>query len=1165
MSIQDQKYEELTALEQLRQDYKQGIMSALVGAGFSLNVSNHYLTWNGLLYDMVFDKYESQIENAYEEYIKKKPTIIGSKSQEDFYFDKVAELINEKGALNLASQYVHEHNNMHESIDTYIEEHIPYAKIGNEGIHLFKNDKEIDKCDVDCLKLHQLLLQCVGFRNYFTTNYDNLLEVSIDKEKRPITVIKRGKDLSNTSADCKIIKIHGSLREDQNDSSGYDGFDGCNDTNYIITQEDYDSYVEKHSAFKTILNTEMLQGVFCLIGFSGTDPNFRNCIDWLLKILGPQDDKQVKFYLIDLSEKEAEPYLKKFYLHNRIKVVRLRDQRIMDQLGFTNSNSEVANECNKEYVTNNDVSFSNKALLEAFFNYLREAHPIFADNHDVLTYDKELSESKCAVFDYRKLWEKGLGILRNKEELSQLAQEIKDARKVARFCKVIFPQESFIDLLMSKEPLTEDKAFLFALAVKDVGQIPSYYVNYHKEDEELNKQPIWIQLIEREKTLHGSMDILSETKEDWAIYEQIQRSLFNLDFAKSKELVCHWDAKDFWQQNKVMRMAAYADHLKEAQTILDKEIIKEKNPSEKLYEVILANFISLNWPQSYSTDEFWRYGLDGQGDMLNSMMSSLRGKKEKPKRRGWIGSTWNVGSNHGDYVKSLRILEFIIDSGIYVSLPGFILFDIANWFIVFQNLYEYFPYPCFFYSIQYNENVVQRRLGEEFAYNVKLQEFNKDILIKSLYAIGSDDTPLSFKSGILNVTAAIYIAVDETIWFDKFKDIVFSLFLQRLHGINDSDELIYNVKFALGSIRNPENIYWAFQQLIARYSMNDSVVSDIIVNNLLIHYIQKEVKINDIFLFPNVLGRKSLFLLNTLNNEGFLSDEFISSICEVIHNIDIQDIPHDRIALFHLFNLAKNDKQSIEKIKQCFLSMNIWHCGVLNDKELGWTEPMYIRLNLLYDKITWTDEEFEIIKDNLIMNVAKYDKAHKSLHQDSFIKGIQVRYLSDMIKFIDGLNSKRHQSLLSTRAIIESLLLDRIQYADNIDLMMSEQSTDVDQAMGNIYEGIVHYGIEKYQEDVDFLIDRAIMKRPVALTRNLKCIKLILAENASQMICLGYIKKLHKLLDVYKDPTSWSVLDLRFAFNYLQFVANTLKQNGVTDEVIDFWIESTFVNRFIVK
>lgn len=271
--------------------------------------------------------------------------------------------------------------------------------------------------------------------------------------------------------------------------------------------------------------------------------------------------------MIDLSEKEAEPYIKAYYLHNRIKVVRLRDQRIMDQLGLTNSNSEVVNESNKEYSTNNDILFSNKALLEAFFTYLRKAHPIFADNHDVLTYDKELSESKCAVFDYRKLWGKGLGILRNKEELSQLAQEIKDARKVVRFCKVIFPQESFIDLLMSKEPLTEDKAFLFALAVKDIGQIPSYYVNYHKEDEELSRQPIWVQLIEREKTLHGSMDSLSEVGENWSMYEQIQRHLFNLDFSKSKELICNWNAKDYWLQNKAMRMAVYEDQYKEAQKI----------------------------------------------------------------------------------------------------------------------------------------------------------------------------------------------------------------------------------------------------------------------------------------------------------------------------------------------------------------------------------------------------------------------------------------------------------------------------------------------------------------------------------------------------------------------------------------------------------------------
>lgn len=1155
MSIQDQKYEELSALEHLRQDYKQGIMSALVGAGFSLNVSNHYLSWNGLLYDMVLEKYKSQIDNSYEEY-KKKNNIEEIKSQKDFYLDEVSKLIKEKGALHLASQYVHEHNDMHESIDEYIEEHIPFAKVSKEGIRLFKKGKELDNCDIDCLKLHKLLLQCVGFRNYFTTNYDNLLEVSIDNKKRPITIIKRGKELSNTSANCKIIKIHGSLEKEQNDSSG---FDGCNDTNFIITQEDYDSYKEKHSAFKTILNTEMLQGVFCLIGFSGTDPNFRDCIDWLLKILGEQDEKQIKFYLIDLSKEEPEEYFKSYYSHHRIQVVRLREQRIMEQLGLADSNSGIVNESEKEYVTSNDIYFSNKALLEAFFAYLRKVHPSFSDDDNVLTHDKALSDSKCAVFDYRRLWEKGLGLLRKKEELSQLVTEIKYARESVRFCKIIFPQENFIDLLMSKDPLTKDKAFLFALAVKDIGQIPSYYVNYHKEDEELNKQPMWIQLIEREKTLHGSIDAMLETEENWAIYEQIQRHLFNLDFAGSKKIVCNWNAKDYWLQNKSMCMSMHEDLIMDAQKIIDKTIEKEQKPSEELYEIILANFISRRWPQPYSTEKFWKYGLEGQGDILNFMMASLRDKKQKPKRRGWIGSTWNIGSNNGNYVKSLRVLQFIIDSGIYTSLPGYIMFDIADWYIVFQNLYEYFPYPCFFYSIQYNDRDVQRRIGEDFAYNIRLQEFNEDILIKSLKAIGNDETPTSFKIGILNITAAMYIAVDEELWFEQFKESVFKVFLLRLQDVKDYDELVFNVKFALGSIRNPDNIYWTFLQLISKYSMNDGIVSDIITNNLLIQYIKKEIKIKDTLMFPNVLSRKTLFLLEALNNEGFLSEEIISFVCRVIHNTNVRDIPHDRVMLFQLFNLVKNDKESIEKIKRCFLSMNIWHCGFLSDKELGWTEPMYIRLNLLYDKIKWTDDEFDTIKENLIKNVSLYDNAHKSLHEDSFMKSVQIRYLSDMIKFIDGLNTERRKSLLPTREIIEKLFLERTRYADNIDLMMSEQSADVDRAMENIYEGIIHNGIEKYQKDVDFLIDRAIMKIPVALTRNLRCIKFI----SEKIVSFGYAEKLHKLLVVYKEKESWALLDLRFAFTYLHSIARLLKQNGEKDEVIDFWLEDTFVNRFV--
>lgn len=776
--------------------------------------------------------------------------------------------------------------------------------------------------------------------------------------------------------------------------------------------------------------------------------------------------------------------------------------------------------------------------------------------------EKKIVKSQIESYEYRQLWR---DVYKNKVINLSIIGKIKKRSESCRFSKIIFPQEHIINQFMTKEPLTEEKAYLFALAVKDIGQIPSYYVNYHKDDENLNKQSLWKRLLEREKTLKGSIDILSETDDDWAIYEQIQRYLFNLDFAKSKELVEQWKAKGYWMQNKIMRMAVYDEELEEIQKQLDDVINKEQNPSEKLYEIILANYISRSWTPPYSTDDFWKHGLFGQTEMLNFMMSEFGKKKEKPKRRGWIGTVWNIGNNDGDYVRSLRILQYIIDSGIYVSITGTYIFDVANWYIVFSNLYEYFPYPCFFYSIQYNDKDVQRRIGEDYAYNDKLQYFNKDILLKALDAIENDKTPTQFKNGILNVISAIYVAVDENIWFKRFKEVVFKSFIQNLNTIKESSEVVYNVKFALGSLKNPANINWVFQQLLFRYSINESIISDIIVNCLAIDLIQKKKNIDDIFSFINELNRETLDLLNTLNNEGFLSKASIESICENILNVDVENIPHDRVVLFHIFNLVKENKQAIDKVKQCFLSMNIWHCGVLDNEEFGWTEPMYIRLNLLNDKITWTDEEFEVIKDNLVKNVSIYSNASKHFHDDAFTKNIQTRYLSDMLKFIDGLNEERKRVLCDVRNDIERLFNVRIQYNDNIDLMMSDQPADVDYALRNIYEGISNNGIELHMDDLDFLIGRAIMKMPIALTRNLKYIKFIVLDNYEKMISLGYTKKLNKLLSVYKDSDSWYLLDLRFAFNYLYCIAQIMKQNGESNEVIDFWLEDAFVNRFVIK
>lgn len=195
---------------------------------------------------------------------------------------------------------------------------------------------------------------------------------------------------------------------------------------------------------------------------------------------------------------------------------------------------------------------------------------------------KALIKAKVDSYDYRKLWETAISLLYKNATTQQVYTKLTKSK--SRFNKVIFPQEHVISHLLTKEPLTKEKAELFALAVSNIGQIPSYYDNYHKVDIELNKQPIWVQLKTREETLRGSK-IQLDVVDDASTYEQIQRYLFHLDFSKSKELVCKWNAVGYWVQSKAMRMAAYPELCDSSKDLLKKAIEKEKNPSEKLFDL----------------------------------------------------------------------------------------------------------------------------------------------------------------------------------------------------------------------------------------------------------------------------------------------------------------------------------------------------------------------------------------------------------------------------------------------------------------------------------------------------------------------------------------------------------------------------------------------------
>lgn len=50
---------------------------------------------------------------------------------------------------------------------------------------------------------------------------------------------------------------------------------------FIITSEDYRSYPHKFASFVNTVQQSMLENTFCMIGFSGNDPNFEKWIGWI--------------------------------------------------------------------------------------------------------------------------------------------------------------------------------------------------------------------------------------------------------------------------------------------------------------------------------------------------------------------------------------------------------------------------------------------------------------------------------------------------------------------------------------------------------------------------------------------------------------------------------------------------------------------------------------------------------------------------------------------------------------------------------------------------------------------------------------------------------------------------------------------------------------------
>ena len=235
------------ALSDIRLQLWAGHMAVMIGAGFSLNAQRKDETkpmppkWSELATNLSAKLYPSA---------------------------PVQEVLAKKDALRLGEEYE--------------------AKFGRDALEQWLREC-IDDENLTPGELHRKLFK-LPWHEVFTTNYDTLLEQTArDVYERRFDVVHDKREILESESP-RIIKLHGSVDR--------------SDRPLIFTAEDYRKFPREQEPLVNTVRQVLMENSLCLIGFSGTDPNFLGWIGWVRDIF---KEEIRKIYLIGatgLSESE---------------------------------------------------------------------------------------------------------------------------------------------------------------------------------------------------------------------------------------------------------------------------------------------------------------------------------------------------------------------------------------------------------------------------------------------------------------------------------------------------------------------------------------------------------------------------------------------------------------------------------------------------------------------------------------------------------------------------------------------------------------------------------------------------------------------------------------------------------------------------------------------
>lgn len=1189
------KYQDIpiqNVIEKMKERISSNQMSLLVGSGASCCACDLYQSWVGLVSDMVAFLYPDELERKGIEvkqvdgyYCHYNLTRIEDPKDKDYVYDTIKAIVNREGVLEIPSLFA-KRMGVRESIEAYIESHTPRIDVSANNISLFGESSSIDK-ERDFNFLSTMVN--VGWNAIFTTNYDDLLKyASSDVGKKSLTECSDAATLSLRKMDELVIKLHGSIDFDH----VRNGFDGDVHRKYVLTREDYEDYPSKHEAFMQLMRISLLKDCFCLVGFSGTDPNFIAWITWVRDILEAKksttsesvEAKDIKIFFIDCFDKTIDEATAQFFDNHKIYRIILPADEVRVLIDPDRVTPKDSDEYRRyiytrlfSYITKDEAlakrySIEKQESLKESRN--KEEEELEVKGLTDYTVSQSKSEVKVkGVETYKELpesytlWSQAYTLSGNFHRDSTIketeANELLSMSSHMRIVRGTHYQSYYLDSIPFKAILTELEARLALLAFEQqmyVGEdevaILKQIKNALKDKESRDRI---LKLENRRVTLRNpDKVIVCKTNTDRVIHERCLRLAFTFDFLRLKEELLNWNPSSEFAINKAV-LLSLVDHDACCRMLTTDMLEAVPTRIERYRATQLANILLGDLHGRFSTKDFTSLSSDD----LFSLRDWFFGKSLQTKER--VQSYGNNDSpNTINEETALRSLLFLIETPAFVQLGVWSIVDNAQWYKVAHKLFEKYPFPVMFYSTTMNDTNTLRRIGQDYAYSKKLHKLLPGLVDKMFSLLTDKRSPLGFwgRKNFCTLLEELIKAVPSKYW-DKYilqlwnvnKEQIFEdgyrtdeLYKLICAGLLRTDDVLFSatvISDTLEKVR--QNKKYDLAQNLFYYSRtkHNKTISSA-VNNNLVKFIDGICDVRDYILLGN---------LNRILSKTQIK-KISKSISRVLQNSEFKTSSINGLVFF-----AKHDNATLSIVRKAIITNpSLWDNGAHEGG--GWSPCEFLSIVDLDNELKWTKDEVKLVYEKLVAS-AKQILPEKDSMMSHFMN--REKLYSEMLHFIDLHRSELED--VGSSEIYQQLdtKFKELTSFDNIEKSIYSDNEDaISAALEALGRRIKHEGIVEHFNVVNTLITRILCKNKNGYQSILDYLQYYVRFFAKDKETLRAIPQLLFLMDnltmdVFKELEQNVLLCTELTI----LIAMHLQEYGISCEGVNYWMgikKSNFFN-----